>query len=128
MQAFSRLPLASLVPSISDPGLLLYDTTFSPPIPLALKTGDADLDGFPEILTIVTTNRRGDYHNSIEGYDRIPVLLRSIPCSDNSATGCPAGKRTFEPLAKHTDPLLDVKDARGVSFLDMDEDVSPTSL
>lgn len=101
-------------------GLLFSDTTYNPPLPVALKIGDADLDGFPDILAIVS-------HLSQYRMDNKPWMLRSIPCdgkplSDNGR--CARGRRTFELVTHHVEALATINDARGVAFLDMDEDVS----
>jgi integrin alpha FG-GAP repeat containing protein 1 len=45
-EAFVRFPVSSIFPSTS---LLVYDASFTPPLPIPLKLGDADLDGFPDM-------------------------------------------------------------------------------
>jgi hypothetical protein len=88
-------------------------------VPLSIKLGDVDLDGFPDML-IITTN----------GKERTPSLLFSVPCSKGTA-GCGpdgSGKRGWKVATKEVKALSDIKDARSVSFLDMDEDVGPTFL
>jgi integrin alpha FG-GAP repeat containing protein 1 len=90
------------------------DTTFSPPLPLPVRLGDTDLDGFPELLVIAAT---ADRHT--------PKLLISEPCTKGLA-GCEAngqGRRGFSLLQKGAESLETVYDARGVTFMDMDEDV-----
>lgn len=107
---FSRFPLSSLYPSSS---LLVLDTTFSPPIPLPLKLGDANLDGFPDIVAITGS-----------GNDRVPSLLFSVPCAKD-VVGCSAsgtGRRGWHVARKGAEPLAKIKDARAVSFVDLDED------
>lgn len=98
----------------------MLDTTFNPPIPLSLKLGDANLDGFPDIITITGS-----------GNDRVPSLVFSVPCAKNAA-GCSAdgtGRRGWRLATGGAKPLKTVKDARAVSFVDLDEDVRlPTRL
>lgn len=111
LQLFSRFPLSSLYPSSS---LLVLDTTFSPPIPLSLKLGDANLDGFPDIIAITGS-----------GNDRVPGLVFSVPCAKDVA-GCSAsgtGRRGWSVAKDGAEPLNRIKDARVVSFIDLDEDV-----
>ncbi|KAG5717871.1 T-cell immunomodulatory protein [Termitomyces sp. T112] len=108
---FVRFPLSAL---FSDsPSLLALDTTQTPPIPLSLKLGDANLDGFPDILLITGS-----------GKDRIPRLIFSKPCAAGLA-GCSANgsdRRGWELAKSGADPLSTIKDARSVAFLDVDED------
>lgn len=88
-------------------------------MPVPLKVGDANQDGFPDILAIVasgTGSRR----------PRTPYLALSVPCEKGIA-GCSSdghGRRGWKVVRKGTDPLKNVQDARSVAFLDMDEDVS----
>ena len=113
MQAFVRVPLSTFFTSKGSPSpnLLVFDTTHTPHLPLPFKLGDADLDGFPDLLTII---------------DRTPRLLFSVPCG-RGVLGCDSdgnGRRGWKVAHKGTETLVGVKDARGVSFLDADEDVS----
>ncbi|TFK34872.1 hypothetical protein BDQ12DRAFT_688981 [Crucibulum laeve] len=109
--AFVRFPISSLFPSPAS--LLVLDPTFSPSLPVSIKLGDANLDGFPDFLAIVGS-----------GNVRTPHLVYSVPCGHGVA-GCAtdgSGKRGWEVASKGTDRLREIKDARSVSFLDMDED------
>ncbi|KAF8638878.1 hypothetical protein AX17_001933 [Amanita inopinata Kibby_2008] len=109
--AFVRFPLNSL---FSEPtSLLVYDTSFEPPLPLPLRLGDANLDGFPDLLMITT-----------HGKKRIPNLVFSVPCAEDAA-GCAlngSGKRGWMVAKKGVEALEAIKDARSISFVDMDED------
>ncbi|KAK0222860.1 hypothetical protein EDD85DRAFT_959748 [Armillaria nabsnona] len=103
--AFARFPLSSL-----DSGaLLVLDTSLSPAVPLPIKLGDANLDGFPDLLLII---------------DHTPKLVFSVPC-EKGVTGCDtdgSGKRGWHVEKKGAEVLDSIKDARSVSFVDMDED------
>ena len=98
--------------------LLLSDVTFTPPIPLGLKPGDADLDGFPDLLAIVIDSD-GDAHT--------PRLLWNVQCS-SGVPGCDAdgkGRRGFMAASGNEIELLEgMRDVRGVGWVDLDEDVS----
>ncbi|KAK7449726.1 hypothetical protein VKT23_013201 [Stygiomarasmius scandens] len=111
---FVRIPLSSILPQSPSPSLLVQDTTFSPAIPLSLKLGDANLDGFPDLFFIVSTSA-----------GTTPKLVYSVPCG-RGVPGCAAdggGKRGWQVVgSKGTESLEAVKDARGVAFIDMDED------
>lgn len=101
------------------PYLLVQDTTHNPPLPLPIKLGDINQDGFPDLLAIVASGTG-------PSADRTPRIAYSVPCSKGMA-GCSSdgkGRRGFEVLSKGGDAFKSVKDARGVAFLDMDEDVS----
>ncbi|KAF9464632.1 hypothetical protein BDZ94DRAFT_1256197 [Collybia nuda] len=108
---FSRFPLSSLYPNSQS--LLALDVTHAPPLPLPLKLGDANLDGFPDFMAIVGS-----------GEDRVPTLVYSVPCAKD-VVGCSpngSGRRGWKVAQKGAEPLNAIKDARAVSFLDMDED------
>jgi integrin alpha FG-GAP repeat containing protein 1 len=111
-QNFVRFPTSSLFSSSSS--LLVSDTTFNPPLPVALKLGDVNLDGFPDLLAI-----------TVAGRDQTPHLIYSVPCAAN-LVGCAkngSGRRGWKVATKGVETLEAVKDARSVTFLDMDEDV-----
>lgn len=84
-------------------------------MPVSIKLGDANLDGFPDFLIITGS-----------GKDHIPSLVYSVPCAIG-VVGCAndgAGNRGWKVATKGVETLQAVKDARSLSFLDMDEDVS----
>lgn len=110
---FVRFQVSALFPDVSTPSLLVQDTTSSPSIPVAIKLGDANLDGFPDMLLVVSTSQ-----------GRTPKMVYSVPCA-RGIIGCDAnGKRGWQAVKKGVESLEEVKDARGISFVDMDEDVS----
>lgn len=127
----------------------MYDTTHTPPLPLPIKIGDADLDGFPDLLFIVVTNDD----------KRVPKLAWNVRCGagepgcpaiqsqssikrlkegtkklfmsnlirrngDTAATETKIGGRGFVVASSGGDAsiLATFNDARSVSFLDIDED------
>ncbi|KAJ7221636.1 hypothetical protein GGX14DRAFT_514588 [Mycena pura] len=107
--AYVRIPINTLFPGSS---LVVLDTTQTPPLPISLKLGDANLDGFPDLLVIIAS-----------GTDHVPKVLFSVPCG-SGAIGCGhgQGRRGWNVASKGVGQLDAVKDARGVSFLDIDED------
>ncbi|TFK25799.1 hypothetical protein FA15DRAFT_668127 [Coprinopsis marcescibilis] len=108
---FVRFPLTSVLPKSES--LLVMDTTYSPSLPSSLKLGDANLDGFPDILLIAS-----------HGQDRVPHMLWSVPCAKD-LPGCGPegnGRRSWKLADKDVESLEAIKDARTVSFLDLDED------
>lgn len=129
------LRYSSLSPDTKTTSLLMYDTTHNPPLPLPIKVGDADLDGFPDILFISVTPDDA----------RVPKLAWSVGCTVNEP-GCPppqiqverddlapskavksdagVGGRGFVIASSGGDAsvLATFRDARSVSFLDLDED------
>ena len=113
-----RTPISSIFTNMQSPNLLVLDTSVSPALPLPIKLGDANHDGFPDMLTIVTTGAGSNR-------PRAPYLVLSVPCAKGVA-GCSSdgsGRRGWQVVKKDVDPLLSVQDARSVAFLDMDEDV-----
>ncbi|KAF9501128.1 hypothetical protein BDN71DRAFT_1479701 [Pleurotus eryngii] len=112
---FARIPISSLFPTSDGTSttLLVLDTTFNPPVPLPIRLGDANLDGFPDLLQVVATHS-----------DQTPKLLFSVPCG-RGLPGCAQdgrGRRSFKVTTKGVGSLNAVKDAISATFLDMDED------
>lgn len=138
MQAYSIIPLSSVLPKHNS--LLLTDTSHTPPLPISLHIGDANLDGFPDILAVAVGE---------EGVERVPVLLFSVPGKEGpsvsakvlgtepsvqqlfgvggnvTAAASPARhhRRFFKSVTHGAEPLAQITDARGVAFVDLDEDV-----
>lgn len=119
LQAFVRIAISSLFPGVSgSPSLLVLDTTHNPPIPLPIRLGDANLDGYTDLLFIIDSHTVQD--------ERTPKLVLSVPCARGVA-GCSAngsGRRGWKAVTAGAEFLDTITDARGVTFLDMDEDVS----
>ncbi len=96
----------------------MQDTTHNPPLPLPIKLGDVNQDGFPDLLAILASG-------SASRPDRIPYIAYNVPCARGGA-GCDEngkGKRAFKVLKRGGDVLGGIRDARGAAFLDLDEDV-----
>jgi hypothetical protein len=117
------MPITELFPDLKTgywpPSLLVMDTSYTPAIPVPLQLGDVNLDGFPDILAILAPE-------DVDTPDRIPRLALSVPCA-MGISGCGqdmSGERGWQELLKGAEPLNRVRDARGISFIDMDEDVS----
>ena len=62
---------------------------------------------------------------TVSGRERIPALLYSVPCSTGVAGCSPdgSGRHGWTIATKNARALSEIKDARSVSFLDVDEDV-----
>lgn len=118
-----RTPISSIFTNMQSANLLVLDTSVSPALPLPIKLGDANHDGFPDMLAIVTS---GTGYTS----DRTPVLAYSVPCG-KGVPGCAAsgrGRVGWSVLQKGGEALGEIKDARSAAFLDMDEDVRASLL
>ena len=119
-QAFVSIPINDLFPVPNGSrthSLLVFDATHTPALPLPLKLGDANLDGFPDILLLLQVGG---------STDQVPKLLFNTPCM-KGVVGCGRdgnGRRGWREVGKKGGEALgNVRDARGVAFLDMDEDV-----
>lgn len=79
----------------------MRDDSFDPPLPVPLKVGDLNLDGFPDIVPIVVSSDN----------KRTPRILLS------------EGGRALRLVEDDVEPLDAIDDARSVAFVDLDEDV-----
>ncbi|CAL1703385.1 unnamed protein product [Somion occarium] len=118
---FVKIPISSIFPAPSSSStplsLLVSDVTHNPPLPLPIKLGDANQDGFPDLLAILVSG-------SGSSIPKTPYLAYSVPCGRGVA-GCDdngKGRRGWSVLKKGGEVLREVKDARGIAVLDMDED------
>ena len=121
-QAFVSFAIADLFPSSS---LLVLDTQVSPAIPLPIRLGDSNLDGFPDLLFITASAPHGGFLGIGDKSDRTPRLAFSVPCS-KGVPGCGQdgnGRRGFKVVRKDAEVMNSVVDAMGVAFFDIDEDV-----
>ena len=85
---------------------------------MPLKFGDANQDGFPDVLAILASGTGSNLQKT-------PYLAYSVPCHKDVA-GCGSdgnGRRGWSVLKKGSEALRGIKDARGIAFIDMDEDV-----
>ena len=88
--------------------LHVLDTSFSPSQPILPRPGDANLDGFPDLLLIT------------EGRVR---LLLSVECK-RGVPGCSVegARRGWREMSTGIDALSSITDARVAVFVDLDED------
>jgi len=123
LQAFVRVSIKDLVPTSdgTTPQLLVLDTTYDPPLPVPLKIGDLNLDGFVDIVPIVATPSADDRSKLA----RTPKILGSVVCSKGVAGCGPGGKgrRGWSMVGRDNNVLEEFQDVRGVVLVDTDEDV-----
>ena len=101
------------------------DTSHDPPIPLPIRVGDLSLDGFPDLVPILTSPTSGGVFGIGASFSRTPVVLSSVPCG-RSVVGCTSngrGRRGFQRLTSGVEALQSITDARGIALVDLDEDV-----
>ena len=96
-----------------EKGLVMSDDTFkAQTLPISIKIGDVNLDGFPDLL-VVTYDQKG--------HKRARLLRSELGSIEN--TRC---------FLKATDSGLktldDITDVRVASFIDIDEDVRQVSI
>ncbi|WWC89342.1 uncharacterized protein L201_004263 [Kwoniella dendrophila CBS 6074] len=129
---FTSIPLSTLlsVSEDSTAGILLHPPN-SPNIPLPIRPGDYNVDGFPDLLlTVHQTVKRstGGILGGSQDVDQVKVLV-NIPCSKN-VPGCDKnakGKRGFKVGSgngKSWEALHSIHDAQGASWIDIDDDGS----
>lgn len=117
-----QIPVSDIASSSS---LLVLDTQTSPPVPLPIRLGDSNLDGFPDLLFITASAPHGGFLGIGDKSDRTPRLAFSVPCA-KGVPGCnqKGRKRGYKVVKKDAEVLNAVVDASGVAFFDIDEDVS----
>ena len=123
-QAFVRVSIKDLVPTPdgTTPQLLVLDTTYDPPLPVPLKIGDLNLDGFVDIVPIIATPSPNDRSKLA----KTPKILGSVACKKGVA-GCGPdgqGRRGWSVVGRDNNVLEELTDVRGVVLVDTDEDVS----
>jgi integrin alpha FG-GAP repeat containing protein 1 len=124
IQSLLSVPLSSILPSLGDPQLLLH-VPGDPNIPIPLRPGDFNVDGFPDLLLTI--------HNSTAALGVITRkaghqvrVLENVPCG-NGIAGCQGQKdgRGFKAGGgSGWEVLDDIWDVSGASWLDVDDDVS----
>lgn len=89
----------------------MFDTTFNPSLPLPLRLGDVNMDGFPDVLLVVSTSSGTQVR-----------VLESVACGPQYKE-CRSG-RTFRVPPRGTAALDAITDVKLASFIDVDDDVS----
>lgn len=118
--------MGSLFPLDSVPQLLLHPPN-TPNIPLALRTGDYNIDGYPDLLLIIS-NATAIPASGVFGTAKPGTQIRvleNIRCG-KQVPGCDNGQsRSFKVrTGKGWEVLGELWDVTGASWLDVDSDVS----
>ncbi|CAG8433014.1 6316_t:CDS:10 [Ambispora gerdemannii] len=92
-----------------DETIKILDSGFKGTLPVPIRIGDYNLDGYPDLLVISDSG-----HVS---------LLQSIPCNENcSKPAVAAQRRTFSKVFAGAKILNSINKATAAAFLDLDED------
>ncbi|WVF71448.1 hypothetical protein IAT40_006252 [Kwoniella sp. CBS 6097] len=133
---FTSIPLSTLLPS--DPETeevsLLLHAPHQKRIPLPLRAGDFNVDGFPDLLLTVHNATAVPPSGGVFGNERRPgnqvkVLVNS-PCGGKDIAGCEKGGRgkgrrgLKVGSGKGWDAMEGIWDAEGASWMDIDDDGS----
>lgn len=114
-QALQRIPLSSILPS--EPYLVLSDDAFRGTLPNAIRIGDYNKDGYPDLLVISSS--------SSSRHQGTFALLQSVVCSRTicSQAETEAGRRAFSRVdGDRAKALNSIKDAKSAIWIDIDED------
>lgn len=113
--AYSSFSLEDILPS--RPYIVTEDSSFAGQLPLALKLGDYNKDGYPDILLIASDSSGADQGS--------PVMLESVSCTKKRCglQADQSSRRAFAPVGVRPNVLDDIDDAKVVSFVDIDEQV-----
>lgn len=111
---FLTVPLEELFPG--QDVQLMASVAGNSHIPLPLRPGDFDVDGFPDLLVTVKTDRGTQVK-----------ILKNVPCGKGVAgcAGQPKGARGLVVgQGKGYEALEAITDAEGASWIDLDDDGS----
>lgn len=126
-QYFSSVRLSAIIPGTT--GFLLHPPG-EPNIPLPLRLGDYDVDGFPDVLAVTSnsTARHGGVFRGSSGTQA--RVIRNVKCGKGVA-GCDEhgrGRRGFVLGQGKGWEVLDYYwDVEGASWIDVDDDVRASS-
>jgi len=126
IQSLLSIPLSSILPTSGDPQLLLH-VPGEPNIPLPLRPGDFNVDGFPDLLLTIHNSTAAPGVITRKAGHQVRVL-ENVPCG-NGVAGCEGRKsgRGFKVGGgSGWEVLDDIWDASGASWLDVDDDVPLT--
>jgi len=134
MKSFTSIPVSDLFPGTT--AILFAEpksTSSGNPALIPLRIGDFDIDGFPDILTLIVNNTAAPPDGGIFGGGRSPgiqvKILQNAPCGKRDVA-CQDGKhrvkrRQFKPVVESGIETLDsIWDARNAAWFDVGEDVS----
>ena len=95
-------------------------------MPLPIRLGDANLDGYPDLLFVTTADPHGGFLGIGQTVEQTPRLLLSTPCTQGVVACNAQGNRVvgWTAVKKGGEPLTGVVDAVNAAFIDIDEDVS----
>ncbi|KAL7421858.1 hypothetical protein Q5752_003629 [Cryptotrichosporon argae] len=131
---FVSIPLLSIITDKYSSADLLLSVPNAPEIPLPLRPGDYDVDGFPDLLVTISNSTAAPSGSVFGGGRRTgtqPKVLRNVACGKGVA-GCdvkksngPKGKRGLKAgEGKGWEALDEIWDASGASWIDVDDDGS----
>jgi integrin alpha FG-GAP repeat containing protein 1 len=130
-QSLVSISLSSTLPTLGDPQLLLH-APGDPSIPLPIRIGDYNVDGFPDLLLTIHNSTAAPGGGVLAGSRKAGTqvkVLENVPCSKGVA-GC-EGKKDGRGLKVGSgsgwEALDEIWDASGASWLDVDDDVSTSS-
>jgi integrin alpha FG-GAP repeat containing protein 1 len=126
IQSLLSIPLSSILPSSGDPQLLLH-VPGEPNIPLPLRPGDFNVDGFPDLLLTIHNSTAAPGVITRKAGHQVRVL-ENVPCG-NDIAGCEGrnkGRGFISGGGSGWEVLDDIWDASGASWLDVDDDVRLT--
>lgn len=126
IQSLLSIPLSSILPTSGDPQLLLH-VPGEPNIPLPLRPGDFNVDGYPDLLLTIHNSTAAPGVITRKAGHQVRVL-ENVPCG-NSVAGCEGRKsgRGFKVGGgSGWEVLDDIWDASGASWLVVDDDVRLT--
>ncbi|CAJ0628087.1 8090_t:CDS:10 [Entrophospora sp. SA101] len=102
------------VKDLLDGGVIVIkDKSFKGMLPVPIRIGDYNMDGFPDLLVI-----------SEKGTEHFVSLLESIPCTLEycDPLAVKAQRRAFVKVIDGANSLNEITNAKGAAFFDVDED------
>ncbi|KAM0792309.1 hypothetical protein ACM66B_004996 [Microbotryomycetes sp. NB124-2] len=110
--AFTNIPISQLLPGSS---LATETTAFRGHFPTPPSIGDYNIDGYPDLLLVTSSNTR-----------REAQLLQSRPCDSASCTKAEIAlkRRAFRVVKDGAEALFKLQDVESAHWIDVDDDGS----
>ncbi|KAK0561093.1 hypothetical protein OC861_005983 [Tilletia horrida] len=121
----SNLLRAHLTDSSAKPQIVITDPASNPATPIPMHLGDFNKDGYPDILLLTTgAGLQTSSSSKKEGSssDGRVWLIQNVRDFQQGGPAFDGSKRTLAVVEDGAEVLREIRDAKGASWIDVDED------